>query len=99
MIVTENGGGEMARFRNLNMVEQLAVGLASGLSVRQWADRHSVPLPTAYRWRQLTPGFKGKVAAHRRRLVQRELDLLAGHAALRTFQPARQETARLLQTA
>ncbi len=65
------------------MVEQFAIGLASGLSVREWATRHGVPLPTAYRWRQAAPGFKARVESHRKILVKRELEAIADHAAQR----------------
>lgn len=85
----------MARRRNVNLVEQLAVGLASGLSIRTWSQRHGVPTPTAHAWARTVPGFKAKVEAHRRVLVKRELELLADHAALRTFSPGRNEPVRL----
>lgn len=85
----------MARRRNLNLVEQLAVGLASGLSVRQWAARHQVPLPTAHAWARTVPGFKAKVESHRKVLVKRELELLADHAVLKTTAGCRHEPVRL----
>ena len=85
----------MARFRNVNLIEQLSVALASGLSVRQAADRLGVALPTAYRWRLQAPGFKARVESHRRVLVKHELEKIASHAALRMSLPARQENVRL----
>lgn len=87
----------MARFRNVNLVDELAIGLASGLSVAQWSQRHSVPVQTAHAWRRTTPGFKARVESHRKALVKRELELLADHAVLRSTTPADREAVRLVR--
>ena len=43
------------------------MGLASGLSIRTWSQRHGVPTPTAHAWARTVPGFKAKEEARRRR--------------------------------
>ena len=50
-------------------MEQLAVGRAAGMTVREWCRRHGVAMGTAHGWLR-SPGFAEKVRAHRFALVR-----------------------------
>jgi len=70
----------MAGRRNPILVDDLALAVATGKSLAEWAREHRVPERTAYGW-NASPGFKEKVAEHRRRIVDGIVGQLVGQAS------------------
>jgi hypothetical protein len=65
---------------NPNLIDDLALHVASGRSVVAWAKEHEIPRRTCYRWFK-TEAFKAKVAAHRLRIIDRVVGKLARHGS------------------
>jgi hypothetical protein len=54
---------------------QLALALARGVSVAQWARNHEVPKVTAYRWAK-DPAVRKAVEAYRRRTIDQAIGMM-----------------------
>jgi hypothetical protein len=60
-----------------NKKNQLAVAIARGESITEWAGQNEVPLRTAYRWSR-DPRVRRAMEAWRRRALNQALGRLAG---------------------
>jgi hypothetical protein len=60
-----------------NQKNQLAVAIARGESITEWAGQNEVPLRTAYRWSR-DPRVRRAIEAWRRRALNQALGRLAG---------------------
>ena len=65
--------------KNPNLIDQLALHVASGGKVASWAKTHKVAVRTAYGW-TADPEFKRQVAGHRRTLNDRAVGQLTRHS-------------------
>jgi len=63
----------------LSKHDQLAMAIALGKSVKQWARENEVPTRTAYRWAS-EPDVRRQVEDWRRRSLDRVLGWMAGHS-------------------
>ena len=69
----------MARINNQVRKETLAVALASGETVKDWAEKHNVKLRTAYAW-AASPEVVDQVNAIRRGALEQAVGRLSRNA-------------------
>lgn len=78
----------MPRINNQNRKADLAVVLASGGTVKEWAKAHGVPERTAHAWSQ-APEVLEQVEAMRRQVVHQTVGQLCGQATAAVAEIAR----------
>jgi hypothetical protein len=54
---------------------ELAIALARGVSITQWARAHEIPRPTVYRWAS-EPEVRKEIVALRRRMIDRAVGMM-----------------------
>jgi hypothetical protein len=70
----------MPQRRNPKLIDELALEIAAGGSVRKWAADHGIPERTCYGWSG-SPGFVELVQSHRRKMTDRVIGQLTGKAS------------------
>jgi hypothetical protein len=90
----------MAKFRNKVQKDQLALHLASGGGVADWARAHAIPERTVYSWSR-SPEVRDRTEAIRRAVLAEAVQQLGAHAAaaagqiVKLAENAQSETVRL----
>jgi hypothetical protein len=77
----------MPQRRNPKLIDELALEIAAGGSVRKWAADNGIPERTCYGWSG-SAGFKELVQSHRRKMTDQVIGQLTGKAskAVRTLE-------------
>jgi hypothetical protein len=61
--------------KNARLLDEMAMAIATGTTVRQWAIKQGIPERTCYDWSR-TPGFRTQVTDIRRRFIDANVGML-----------------------